>query len=196
MRGSTVGGAHTAHVRPARFHARFPAGPIGPIAAQAKTTYSAWHATLSRMTVRELLAELQHLPPELEVLAFEAGFHDYCEREVDGYLMSWRSPPGRRSRGVEASSGMCWKRLSSVVHHEPESQGTSAVAENWGLRELLGWPLRERRTAATDLQRWPGGNDWAVLVRAAGLRTDRRGWPRAAVTTFLAQLVRTARSQG
>jgi hypothetical protein len=35
------------------------------------------------MTVRELLTELQHLPRDLEVLAFEAGCEDYCEREVD-----------------------------------------------------------------------------------------------------------------
>jgi hypothetical protein len=35
------------------------------------------------MTVRELLAELQHLPRDLEVLAFEAGRDAYCEREVD-----------------------------------------------------------------------------------------------------------------
>ncbi len=66
-----------------RFHARFPVGPIEPVAARLKTTYSAWSATLSRMTVRELLAELQHLPRDLEVLAFEAGCEDYCEREVD-----------------------------------------------------------------------------------------------------------------
>jgi hypothetical protein len=44
-------------------------------------TYSADPATLSRMTVREP-AELQHLPRDLEVLAFEAGC-DYCEREID-----------------------------------------------------------------------------------------------------------------
>jgi hypothetical protein len=35
------------------------------------------------MTVRELLAELQHLPRDQEVLAFEAGCEAYCEREVD-----------------------------------------------------------------------------------------------------------------
>ena len=35
------------------------------------------------MTVRDLLAELQHLPRDLEVLAFEAGYEDYREREVD-----------------------------------------------------------------------------------------------------------------
>jgi hypothetical protein len=35
------------------------------------------------MTVRELLTELQVLPRDLEVLAFEAGCEDYCEREVD-----------------------------------------------------------------------------------------------------------------
>jgi hypothetical protein len=35
------------------------------------------------MTVREVLAELQHLPRHAEVLAFEAGCEDYCEREID-----------------------------------------------------------------------------------------------------------------
>jgi hypothetical protein len=35
------------------------------------------------MTVRELLAELQRLPRDAEVLAFEAGCEEYCEREVD-----------------------------------------------------------------------------------------------------------------
>jgi hypothetical protein len=88
VRGSTVGGAHTAHARSARFHARFRVGSIEPAAAQPKTAYSACHATLSRMTVRELLAELQHLPCDLEVLAFEAACEDYCEREVDDYLAS------------------------------------------------------------------------------------------------------------
>jgi hypothetical protein len=73
VRGSTVGGAHTAHARSARFHARFPVGPIEPAAAQLKTTYNGRGATLSRMTTRELLAELQHLPRDLEILAFEAG---------------------------------------------------------------------------------------------------------------------------
>lgn len=36
-----------------------------------------------RMTVRELLAELQYLPRDAEVLAMEAGCEDYCERELD-----------------------------------------------------------------------------------------------------------------
>ena len=35
------------------------------------------------MTVRDLLAQLQHLPRDLEVLAFEADCEDYCEREAD-----------------------------------------------------------------------------------------------------------------
>jgi hypothetical protein len=35
------------------------------------------------MTVGDLLTELQRLPRDLEVLAFEAGCEDYCEREVD-----------------------------------------------------------------------------------------------------------------
>jgi len=35
------------------------------------------------MTVREMLATLQQLPRDAEVLAFEAGSEEYCEREVD-----------------------------------------------------------------------------------------------------------------
>jgi hypothetical protein len=35
------------------------------------------------MTVREFLTELQHLPRDAEVLAFEAGCEECCEREVD-----------------------------------------------------------------------------------------------------------------
>jgi hypothetical protein len=35
------------------------------------------------MTVRELLASLQQLPKDAELLAFEAGCENYCEREVD-----------------------------------------------------------------------------------------------------------------
>jgi hypothetical protein len=72
VRGSTVGGAHTAHARHARFHARFRVGPTELVGSQRKTTYSAWRYG-EWMTVRELLAELQHLPRDLEVLAFEAG---------------------------------------------------------------------------------------------------------------------------
>jgi hypothetical protein len=44
---------------------------------QCLARYGEW------MTVRELLAQLQHLPRDLEVLAFEVGCEDYCEREVD-----------------------------------------------------------------------------------------------------------------
>ena len=35
------------------------------------------------MTVREMLRQLQHLPRDAEVLAFEAACEEYCEREVD-----------------------------------------------------------------------------------------------------------------
>jgi hypothetical protein len=35
------------------------------------------------MTVRDMLAALQVLPRDAELLAFEAGCEDYCEREVD-----------------------------------------------------------------------------------------------------------------
>jgi hypothetical protein len=39
------------------------------------------------MTVREFLAELQRLPRDAEVLAFETGCEEYYEREVDDYLI-------------------------------------------------------------------------------------------------------------
>jgi hypothetical protein len=35
------------------------------------------------MTVHELLAQLQRLPRDAELLALEAGCEEYCEREVD-----------------------------------------------------------------------------------------------------------------
>ena len=35
------------------------------------------------MTVRDLLTALQMLPRDAELLAFEAGCEDHCEREVD-----------------------------------------------------------------------------------------------------------------
>jgi hypothetical protein len=35
------------------------------------------------MTVGELLATLQRLPRDAELLAMEAGCEEYCEREVD-----------------------------------------------------------------------------------------------------------------
>ena len=35
------------------------------------------------MTVREMLTTLQTLPRDAELLAFEAGCEEYCEREVD-----------------------------------------------------------------------------------------------------------------
>ena len=35
------------------------------------------------MTVRRMLTRLQHLPQDTEVLAFEPGCEEYCEREVD-----------------------------------------------------------------------------------------------------------------
>jgi hypothetical protein len=57
-------------------------GPIEPARARSRSL-EVFGATLDRMTVRELLTQLQHLPRDLEVLAFEAGCEEYCEREVD-----------------------------------------------------------------------------------------------------------------
>jgi hypothetical protein len=35
------------------------------------------------MTVQEMVATLQHLPRDADVLAFEPGCEAYCQREVD-----------------------------------------------------------------------------------------------------------------
>jgi hypothetical protein len=40
------------------------------------------------MTVRDLLTALRTFPGDVELLAFEAGCEDYCEREVDE--MEWQ----------------------------------------------------------------------------------------------------------
>ena len=64
------------------------------------------------MIVRELLAQLQHLPRDLEVLAFEAGCEDYCEREVDevelqgGRVYLHLGAPPRRTTATVAGRPM------------------------------------------------------------------------------------------
>jgi hypothetical protein len=79
VRGSTVAGAHTAHAHHARFHGR-----TDRASCRSAKDHRQWlAATLGRMTVRELLAELQCLPARPGGLAFEAGCEEYCEREVD-----------------------------------------------------------------------------------------------------------------
>jgi hypothetical protein len=48
--------------------------------------------------VRDMLTALQTLPRDAELLAFEAGCEDYCEREVDDYLEPWKGLPSRAPR--------------------------------------------------------------------------------------------------
>ena len=36
-----------------------------------------------RNDVREMLSQVRHLPKDAEVLAFEPGCEEYCEREID-----------------------------------------------------------------------------------------------------------------
>jgi hypothetical protein len=69
------------------------------------------------MTVRDLLTALQTLPRDAELLAFEAGCEDYCEREVDEvewqggrvYLHLW-CPAGRPAAtlGIRAAVRDRW----------------------------------------------------------------------------------------
>jgi hypothetical protein len=46
-------------------------------------TSGAHLGTLSGMTVEELTTRLRRLPRGVEVLAFEPGCEEYCEREVE-----------------------------------------------------------------------------------------------------------------
>jgi hypothetical protein len=39
------------------------------------------------MTVRDMLTALQRLPRDAEALAMEAGCEQYCEIELDDYLL-------------------------------------------------------------------------------------------------------------
>jgi len=50
------------------------------------------------MPVRELLTALQRLPRDADVLAFEPGCEEYCEREVDDYLGPETRPSARPAR--------------------------------------------------------------------------------------------------
>lgn len=45
------------------------------------------------MTVRDLLTALQALPQDAELLAFEAGCEDYCERELGRLSQATRQRP-------------------------------------------------------------------------------------------------------
>jgi hypothetical protein len=66
------------------------------------------------MTVRELLAELQHLPRDLEVLAFEVGCDDSCEREVGE---------------LELQGGQVYLHLGARRDEPPRPWPPSAMAE-------------------------------------------------------------------
>ena len=69
------------------------------------------------MTVREMLAELQYLLRDAELLAFEAGCEDYCERELDDYLGPKRRPSARPARVPQGPGPAWWTWLSSAVQH-------------------------------------------------------------------------------
>ena len=60
----------------------------GGLAARSGHHVSRWDSYPQCMTVRDLLESLQLLPRDAELLAFEAGCEEYCEREVDDYLAS------------------------------------------------------------------------------------------------------------
>jgi hypothetical protein len=66
------------------------------------------------MTVSELLIALQTLPRDAELLAFEAGCEEYCEREVDDYLEpdGWLRPAKQEPPTVPELPGG-----AAIPHH-------------------------------------------------------------------------------
>ena len=88
------------------------------------------------MTVRELLAGLQHLPRDLEVLVFEAGCEDYCEREVDelelqaaGCICTW---------GPAATSHHGGSRPGPMAEVDPEQEAAlRRLRAAFGFVEIL-----------------------------------------------------------
>jgi hypothetical protein len=57
------------------------------------------------MTVREMLRLLQQVPRDAEVLAFEPGCEEYCEREADevSFRAAGSPAPWRPARGTTAA---------------------------------------------------------------------------------------------
>jgi hypothetical protein len=76
--------------------------------------YSEW------MTVRDMLTALQTLPRDAELLAFEAGCEDYCEREVDDYLASWAEASRTWITRCGAASGHV---VEAVILRRPPRPG-------------------------------------------------------------------------
>ena len=96
------------------------------------------------MTVREFLAGLQHLPRDAEVLAFEAGCEEYCEREVDEvevqggrvylHLGARRRQPRRFNDGEEAEAAAGpQKPFAGSQHGELGAQSTQHVGVDDGV---------------------------------------------------------------
>jgi len=110
------------------------------------------------MTVREFLAELQRLPRDAEVLAFEAGCEEYCEGEVDE--VEWRaagctciSVPGETTRNAASRPGFGVRGRALVVAVHPLlDQQAGAVAK--------GPHQQHRRSRVTTLTNSSG---WAWL---------------------------------
>jgi hypothetical protein len=102
------------------------------VAPKLKTTYSAWRATLGGRTVRELLAELPHLPRDLEIPAFEAGCEANCEREVDDLQDLGGTERGAEAKGRELVGVDLWHATHGAVVAArapwPASRRQAAVA--------------------------------------------------------------------
>src|SRR4029450_7677279 len=137
------------------------------------------------MPVREMLATLQQLPKDAEVLAFEPGCEEYCEREVDEvewqggrghlHLGGRRDEPARACRvevveaATEVNGRLAWgqpRPASAALSHSPTS-----------------WPSNSAPTSQTGRIARP---TWCSPCQAAGLQVGRavlppgRGGDRAA----------------
>jgi hypothetical protein len=87
------------------------------------------------MTVRELLAELQHLPRDLEI-AFEAGCEDYCERESTS--SSSRAAGSTRTWGPAATSHHDGSRPGPMAEVDPDQEAAlRRLRAAFGFIEIL-----------------------------------------------------------
>ena len=68
------------------------------------------------MTVRDLLTAVHALPRDAELLGFEAGCEDYCEREVDDYLGLPSTPSLSSTRRAPDSLDRWIRSQPTAVH--------------------------------------------------------------------------------
>jgi hypothetical protein len=117
------------------------------------------------MTVRDMLIALQTLPRDAELLAFEAGCEDYCEREVDE--VEWQGGRvylhlgARRDARREAR-----RRVAALVRGRPVQIGR--------LRSGSGGRWEQGPAAASRLSPWSWLSRTASIAARSAAATPGR----------------------